>query len=319
MAITGIDVSRHQGDGIDYNAVRRAGHSFAFIKATEGTSYAYTGWYRANAPRVQAAGLVLGAYHFLRTGDGAAQARYFISVVGQLPDGVAILDVETAANGSKPTISDVREFVGEYRRRVPNDPLLIYTGRWYWVGVMGDPRGSDLGPLWHSEYETSQAEVADGPEADRYGGWDGCTVWQWTSSGSTPGVPGRVDLNILRKGTLPNLIGTTKELDMAIDKADVLTIADTVWLNPVNPVGGGDPGPAEAHLRWANYNAGKAVALLGQLAQKLDVALDVDEAAIVQGVLAGLQPAAIAEAVAAALPAEQAKLVADELASRLAD
>ncbi|MFY1595499.1 hypothetical protein [Micromonospora sp. WMMD737] len=44
----------------------------------------------------------------------------------------------------------------------------------------------------------------------------------------------------------------------------------------------------------------------------------VDEPAIIAGVLAGLDPATMAERIAAALPAEQARLLVDELARRLA-
>ncbi len=191
--LTGVDCSRHQGT-IDWRAVATR-HQFAFIKATEGTRYSYVDWFHRNAPQVEAAGLTLGAYHFLRRGAGAGQARYFVSTVGAFPGRVAVLDVEKAYDGTWPTITDVRDFVAEFRR-LTSHPLVIYTGGWFWKGYLGNPHGADLGPLWHSEYEGSQAEVDDGPEGDTYGGWPGATFWQWTSSGSCPGVDGRVDLNI---------------------------------------------------------------------------------------------------------------------------
>jgi hypothetical protein len=53
------------------------------------------------------------------------------------------------------------------------------------------------------------------------------------------------------------------------------------------------------------------------IAQKIDAG-KVDPSAIAQAVIAGLDPAKIADAVAAALPADQAQRVADELAKRLA-
>lgn len=56
-------------------------------------------------------------------------------------------------------------------------------------------------------------------------------------------------------------------------------------------------------------------ALLAQLPKPT---VDVDEQAIVTGVLAGLNPAEIAKAVTAAMPTDQARRVADELAARLA-
>ena len=200
--LTGIDASRHQGT-VDWQKVAAAGHHFAFVKATEGTSYSYVDWYHYNAPRVEATGLTLGAYHFLRRGVGAVQARYFTSTVGDFTGRVAVVDVEKAANGTWPTITDVTDFVAEFRR-LTGHPLVVYTGRWFWVGYLGDPRGADFGPLWHSEYETSRAEVDNGPEGDRYGGWPGATFWQWTSSGSCPGVTGNVDLNLFF-GTVTDL------------------------------------------------------------------------------------------------------------------
>lgn len=184
MALHGFDVSRHQGE-VDFNAYRAAGYHFGIIKCTEGTKYAYIDWFRRHFPKLKASGLVPGVYHFLRAGEAAAQARYFVSEVNRLGgfNGVlAVLDVETAANGTKPTISDVRAFATEFKRIVPNHTLIIYTGRWYWVGHMGNPRGSDIGPLWHSEYETTQAEINDGPEVDNYGGWSAATIWQYTST-----------------------------------------------------------------------------------------------------------------------------------------
>ena len=61
-----------------------------------------------------------------------------------------------------------------------------------------------------------------------------------------------------------------------------------------------------------------AVAQLAAQVRELTGKDVVDEGVIVAGVLAGLDPEAIAAAVAAALPADQAQRVADELASRLA-
>jgi lysozyme len=208
VTVTGPDCSRYQGT-VDWAAVRRAGHAFAIIKATEGTDYSYVDWYQRNAPRVEAAGLTLGAYHFLRRTNGAGQARYYAATVGSFTGRVAVLDVEKAGNGTYPTITDVREFAAEFRRLTDGHPLVVYTGRWFWDGYLKNPSGADIGPLWHSEYETSHAEVADGPEGDRYGGWPGATLWQWTSSGTCPGVSGRCDLNVLLRGSLADLTGRT--------------------------------------------------------------------------------------------------------------
>jgi lysozyme len=226
--LTGVDCSRHQGT-VNWSQVRAAGHSFAFIKATEGTAYNYAFWYKDNALRVIGAGLVLGAYHFLRAdSDPAAQARYFKQIVGSFDGKVAILDVETAANGTKPNITHVRAFANEFERIEPGHPLIIYTGHWYWVGAINNPTGVDIGPLWHSEYDTG-SEIADGPELDNYGGWPGCKIWQYTSSGSVPGVAGNCDVNKFfgDRADLLALTGSQEEDDMQADeRAALMQIKD---------------------------------------------------------------------------------------------
>jgi len=201
MAITGIDVSRHQG-AVDFAAVRRAGHTFAVLKCTDDTSYAHIDWFHREFPKARASGLIPGAYHFLSNDhDGAAQARYYVAEVakqGGFAGVLAALDVEVDFDKSWPSITQVRQFVAEFRRLVPGHPIFIYTGNWFWKAsvYLNNPHGADLGPLWHSEYEVTQAEVADGPEQWHYGGWPIWTMWQWTSSGSCPGVAGNCDLNI---------------------------------------------------------------------------------------------------------------------------
>ena len=202
MPLTGIDASRHQGV-IDWTKVAGASHSFAFLKATDGVAYRWVDWFHSNLPKVRAAGLVPGAYHFLLDHHpGAAQARYYVAEVnkaGGFAGVVPVVDIEREADGTTPRESHLRDFVAEFRRLIPGRPILIYTGRWYWVGVLGNPPGSDLGPLWHSEYDgltPIDFDVANGPELERYGGWTDATVWQHTSSGTCPGVSGVCDLNL---------------------------------------------------------------------------------------------------------------------------
>lgn len=183
--LTGLDVSHHQG-AIDWRAVARAGHAFAWCKASEGRSFRDSR-FSANWTGIRANGMVRGAYHFLRSdSDPVVQARHFLSVVGDLSGSMAALDVESSGP-SVPTAAQARVFKNEFVRRTGGHPLVIYTGRWYWRGVLGDPYGADLGPLWHSAYTSSPGPL--------YGGWPRFTFWQYTSTGRSPGVAGNVDLN----------------------------------------------------------------------------------------------------------------------------
>lgn len=200
--IPGIDVSRHQGT-INWPSVAGSGKAYAFLKATDGIRYSYVNWFHQNRGLAWDSGLIVGAYHFLLDHyHGGAQADFYVNEVnrsGGFYGVVPILDVEREADGTTPGIRQVREFVQRFRERVPNRPILIYTGRWYWVGVIGNPYGADLGPLWHSEYDGATPihfDVANGPELEKYGGWTDCLVWQHTSSGKCPGVTGACDLNL---------------------------------------------------------------------------------------------------------------------------
>lgn len=94
---------------------------------------------------------------------------------------------------------------------------------------------------------------------------------------------------------------------------------DVSWSEEI-PEGPGFPQKWQAgtHLRYQTVLAQQERASLARIEARLAGLTDeVDEDAIVQGLLAGLAPARIAEAVAAALPAELAGQVADELGTRL--
>lgn len=213
MTLTGPDASWHQGT-INWQSVRNAGMDFAIIKATEGTSYTHTDWFETNWPRVHASGLVPGAYHFLRANQSPAQqADYFVNTVGDFNGVLACLDVETGADGGHPTSQNAHDFALRFNQRVPNHPLIVYTGRWYWVGVLGNPLdGATIGPLWHSAYTATPGST--------YGGWPKFTFWQYTSSGTCPGIPSPCDLNQFF-GTNSDLLALTGgEEDMPLDDND---------------------------------------------------------------------------------------------------
>lgn len=106
-----------------------------------------------------------------------------------------------------------------------------------------------------------------------------------------------------------------QEDDMPLSDADIKKIADAVWRRDEIPAPDGNPKnptwQAQSHLVDLGKQTRSILAALGQLD-------GVDENAVVQGVLAGLSPTAIAAAVATALPPDLARQVVDELTARLA-
>jgi lysozyme len=303
--LSGIDVSRHQGV-VDYTAVRRAGHAFAYIKATDGVAYKHIAWFRTNAPKVKASGLILGAYHFLLDHHpGWAQARYYVNEVnkaGGFRGCVPIVDIEREADGTTPRFEHLAGFVAEFRRLVPGRAILIYTGKWYWVGVLGNPPGGPmLGPLWHSEYDgisPISEPVANGPELDNYGGWKSCLVWQHTSSGRCPGVSGNVDLNLFYgpRAVLESLagVGTPSPVPTPVPppKEDDMRIIDCAGSPALLVRGDGTYLPLNGPQREAWLAGGVDAHLLTKAQRDVITAaapkllpVDVDEAAIAAAVI----------------------------------
>lgn len=99
----GIDVSSHNA-GLDYKRLRSEGVSFVYIKATEGASTTdpkYAAIYRD----ARNAGLLYGAYHFLRAGDPQSQAENFAHALEQeqtdLPPAIAF---EPSSVGPSPSL-----------------------------------------------------------------------------------------------------------------------------------------------------------------------------------------------------------------------
>lgn len=224
--LTGPDCSHHQGV-VDWRAVKNDGHAFAFCKLTDNVSYRYLNWGLENIPKARATGLITGAYHWLAAGpngelrDPAAQAREFLGALRLVggPNGLlCAVDVERQTGGSGVTISlpkidSVKEFARTFFAGSAGHPLIVYSGKWYWV-LIGNPYAADIGVLWHSEYEPSVAEVRDGPELDHYGGWPGATFWQFTSNDQglgmdVAGVNGLCDLNRFF-GTREQLLALTR-------------------------------------------------------------------------------------------------------------
>jgi GH25 family lysozyme M1 (1,4-beta-N-acetylmuramidase) len=212
----GIDVSRFNG-AIDWPAVRRAGIKFAFIAASRGSGLDCTvrpescgpdPLFAGNRLAARGAGVRVGAYHRAfasgatraeARADAWAEADVFTAQVGALDRGelIPVLDVETpfVALTQKRLRTWVYAWLKRVRKRLRVRPM-IYTNATSW-GATGDTtQFARAGHrLWVAEWGVSRPTVPAG-------GWagHGFSVWQYTSSGSVPGISGRVDLNRLGVG-----------------------------------------------------------------------------------------------------------------------
>jgi GH25 family lysozyme M1 (1,4-beta-N-acetylmuramidase) len=189
--LPGLDVSGWQGN-VDWTAVKNNGARFAYIKATESTTYqnAYFAQQYVGSYNV---GLIRGAYHFATpdTSGGATQADYFASHGGAwsadhhtLP---GALDIEYNPYGatcyglSQAAMRNwIHAFVNEYHARTGRWAVIYSTLDW-WTTCTGNSDASfaDNDPFWIARYSGSPGAVPHG-----YGTY---TFWQYADSGTFPG------------------------------------------------------------------------------------------------------------------------------------
>ena len=204
--IEGIDVSHWQGT-IDWTAVAGAGERFAFMKATDGQVDAsgamfVDSTYAANRAAATTNGLRIGAYHFARPdvtpGDAVAEADHFIDVASPAAgDLLPVLDLEQTGGLTPAALQRwVEAFLGEVYART-GVRGIIYVSPAFWSNKLNNtPALANEGyrVLWIAHWTTASQPTVP---AANWGG-NGWTFWQYTSSGSVPGIGGNVDLDRYR-------------------------------------------------------------------------------------------------------------------------
>jgi lysozyme len=205
--VCGPDVASYQhpsGAPIDWSAVAAGGSSFAFVKATEGTTYANP-YFAPDWSGLATAGLVRGAYHYAwpssTVGSAAAQARYFVDTAGSLVtlgDLPPVLDLEQSG-GLAPAdlVAWTQQYLTAVQTLTGRTPIL-YTNPSFWLNDMADSTHFGQYPLWLASYSSTPPAPLPG--------WTAWTFWQYTSSGSIPGITGNVDISQFA-GTLDQLKG----------------------------------------------------------------------------------------------------------------
>ncbi|MFF2044348.1 lysozyme [Kitasatospora sp. NPDC058170] len=186
----GLDVASYQGN-VNWASVKANGARFAYVKATEGTTYTnpyftqqYNGSYNA--------GLIRGAYHFALPdrSSGTAQANWFVDHGGGWSrDGRTLppaLDIEYNPYGAtcfglgqSAMVSWIRSFSNTVHTRTGRYPTIYTTTNW-WSTCTGNNGGfGTTNPLWIARYASSVGTLPNG--------WSYQTIWQYADSGTFPG------------------------------------------------------------------------------------------------------------------------------------
>jgi GH25 family lysozyme M1 (1,4-beta-N-acetylmuramidase) len=193
----GIDVSHWQGR-IDWKKVADGGVDFAIAKATEGT-WLVDEWYERNREGARRAGVLFTAYHYANPGpgndDAKREADFFLRHARL--DGrhlVPALDLEETG-GLGP--AQLQRWALQWLRRVEHKlgvKPMLYISPGFWTGSADNSRSiarAGFRTLWISHWDTRRPDIP----ASRWVG-TGWTIWQWTETGSVPGVTGWVDRNV---------------------------------------------------------------------------------------------------------------------------
>jgi lysozyme len=195
--LEGLDVSVWQGT-INWSSVKAAGKKFAMVRASAGSLTSDT-QYAANRAGAKSAGIPISAYHYANpdtaTNDALNEANWFLqNATPTHGDLIPALDVEVT-NGL--SVSQMQTWVSTWLTRVSSVlgvKPMIYSSPSFWSTSLGNTQmfaQQGYTVLWIAHWTTASSPTVP---AGNWGGY-GWTFWQYTSSGTVPGISGNVDLD----------------------------------------------------------------------------------------------------------------------------
>lgn len=210
--LLGIDVSAWNGN-INWSEVSKSGVKYAWVKHTEGQTHVNSG-HKENMLGARNNNVIAGAYHFGRPDtnrdenlqDAVREAEWFLKNYNhKTGDLIPVLDVE---KGMKTDDNYNVEWSLKWLEVVENAlgcKPMVYTAKWAEDLYLIRADKSLLIEL--AKYPVWWASYNEGVEPERWTGkiWQEWDVWQFTGSGTTPGISGRCDRNWMAGGQLENL------------------------------------------------------------------------------------------------------------------
>ncbi len=189
----GIDVSHHQGT-IDWGAVSRDDLDFAYLKATEGSTFTDPA-FATHAREAEAAGLRVGGYHYFSLcSPGQSQGEHFAATLGAQREGGVRLALPPAVDlellGSCADPPPREELLGEVRAFL--DVVEADTGQRVVVYSFPDFEATYR---FAGQIDRRQWVRRLGDRPPRRDWW----LWQRSQSADVAGISGPVDLNLLKR------------------------------------------------------------------------------------------------------------------------
>ena len=200
--IRGVDVSSYQGD-INWEVLAKQDIKFAFIKATEGSSFVDEK-FNANYENAHKSNLKVGAYHFFSyDSEGSTQAENFINTVPKTDNMLPpVIDIEFYGDKGK-NLPDVEEtqkqleiMLNMLEEHYQKKPIIYAVQKSYNLYIANK----------FGEYKLWIRDVYFRPKLKDGAKW---TFWQYTDKARLQGYKGkevRIDVNVFN--------GDEKELSM---------------------------------------------------------------------------------------------------------
>jgi lysozyme len=182
-----IDLSHHQPDPIDWEAVRDGGTIGVIHKATESINYVDDKLFdRARA--AMDAGLSWSTYHFLRPGSMSQQMQFYLNTVDPKQGERVCLDHEDAGV----SLTDLKNAVAYIFEHRPDLQVTIYSGHLIEEQLAGkrDDYLAENTSLWTAQYADRASEVEWNDAT-----WPVPSLWQYSDNESVTGIDGPVDGN----------------------------------------------------------------------------------------------------------------------------
>ncbi len=182
----GIDVSKWQGDSINWKSVKNAGYEFAILRAGYGRyENQKDACFETNYANAKAAGLDVGAYHFsyART---VAEAKIEAQVCLEWLDGKEFeypifYDVESQTDlGAELTSDIIDAFCTELENAGYYVGVYSYA---YYLNNYIEKATLEKYPVWVAHFDVAKPNFT------------GHDMWQYTDTGTVSGISGSVDLN----------------------------------------------------------------------------------------------------------------------------
>lgn len=158
----------------------KAGIRGVIHKATEGATLTDK-LYAQRREMALDAGMLWGAYHFLRPGDMAGQARRFVDEAQPTEGTLLAVDHEDPRVKLGDLLKFIEEASGESDR-----PLVLYSGFLIKEQLSRPTPALPSLRLWLAQYSAAPKW----PSA-----WSSPWLWQYTDSGQIEGITNKVDLN----------------------------------------------------------------------------------------------------------------------------